>query len=311
MMRTGRILGASAMIACLALSAGCSSGGDGGGSTGTVSLFLMDRAVDDVTELHVTISEVWIKPSDGPAFALPMTTTPLSVNLLELDPDSASVLVDEAVIDAGSYDWVEFVILDSDIADSYAITLSGGMVPVDVDVPSGRIHLGGGFDLADNEAVRILFDWDVRKGLTYAVGRNVLLLRPAFRILDVSPVSPSASDALSGMVSGTISAATIAADEICQYLGDPVVYFFEGDVIPDDYDGEPPEAVTTVDATLVPGTSDYEYTAILAPGEYTVAFTCLGQFDADDTDDDLVFLEPLTPGTIIIDAETPLEGVDF
>lgn len=285
--------------------AGC--GGGSSASTGTLSISLMDRPVDDVTELYVTISEVWIKPQGGgPAFEVPMTSTPMTVNLLALNDENASVLVDEAVISADSYNWIELKIEDADISDSYAMTTAGGMVPVDVDVPSGKIRLVSGFDVGPNQAVRFLFDWDVRKGLTEAVGRQVYLLRPAFRVLDVDEY---------GSLSGTIFADTIAMDATCQGVADPavgkVVYVFEGDVTPDDIDGIDPDPLTTVDAVLNLATSDYDYRTILMPGDYTVAFTCLGDTDDDDESEELDFLFPIAGNPVTVIAATPVENIDF
>lgn len=305
-MKSNRLTFRSSIVLLATIIAGC--GGSGGTSNSTVSISLMDRSVDGVTELYVTISEVWIKPTgSGPAIQLPMTTTPLTVNLLELNDTNASVLVDEAVVDAGSYNWLEMKIEDTDISESYAMTTLGGMMPVDVDVPSNRIRLVSGFDVGPNQAARFLFDWDVRKGLTEAVGRQTYLLRPAFRMLDVDEY---------GAVSGTISADTISLDATCQAVADPaigkVVYFFEGDVVPDDVDGADAEPLTTVDAVLNVVTSNYDYRAVLMPGdEYTVAFTCLGDLDTDAISEDLDFIGPVEDGPISVTAGTPVEGVDF
>lgn len=304
-MKTNRLTWAISIILLAAVTGGC--GGSGGGSNGSVSISLMDRPVDGVTELYVTISEIWIKPNgSGPAIQLPMTQTPLTVNLLELDDSNASVLVNEAVVDAGSYNWIEMRIEDSDITESYAMTVAGGMVPVDVDVPSDKIRLVSGFDVEPNQAVRILFDWDVRKGLTEAVGRQTYVLRPAFRVLDIDEY---------GAVSGTIAADTISLDATCSAVADPaigkVVYFFEGDVTPDDIDGVDADPLTTVDAVLNVATSDYNYRTILMPGDYTVAFTCLGDLDTDDNSEDLGFLSPNTAGPVTVTAAVPVDDVDF
>ena len=299
-------LGRQCAILLFAMTAaGC--GGSGSVSTGTLSVSLMDRPVDGVTALYVTISEVWIKPQGGgPAEQVPMTSTPLTVNLLALNDGNASVLVDEAVISAGSYNWIELQIQDSDISDSYALTTVGGMVPVDVDVPSNKIRLVSGFDVGPNQAVRFLFDWDVRKGLTEAVGQQRYLLRPAFRVLDVDEY---------GSLSGTIFADTIAMDATCQSVPDPaigkVVYVFEGDMTPGDIDGIDPDPLTTVDAVLNLATSDYDYRTILMPGDYTVAFTCLGNIDSDDNSEELDFLSPINGNPVTVTAGTPVDNVDF
>ena len=170
-MHTGKSGLKVAILFCAAAAAGC--GGSSSG-TGTVSVSLMDRPVDNVTALYVTIDKVRIKrQGDGPAEELPMTTAPLTVDLLSLTDENAAVLVDEAIVEAGTYNWVEFVIDDSDITKSYAMTTTGEQTPVDVDVPSGSIRLVSPFEVAENQAVRFLFDWEVSTGLTEAVGRNL------------------------------------------------------------------------------------------------------------------------------------------
>ena len=305
-MLSGKITKTGTVLLCATVMGACSSGS--GSSTGTVSYSLMDRPVDGVNELYVTISEVWLKPTgSGPAFQVEMTSTPLTVNLLELNDENASVLVDEAVVPAGSYNWVELKIEDTDINESYAMTTAGGMVPVDVDVPSNKIRLVSGFDVGPNQAVRFLFDWDVRKGLTEAVGQNALLLRPAFRILDADEY---------GSISGTIASTTIGVEATCQEVIDPnapgkVVYIFAGDVMPDDMDGADPEPVTTVDAVFNADTGGYDYRAVVMPGDYTVAFTCGGVLDTDEASEDLTFLNPIVPGVVAVTAELPAENVAF
>lgn len=291
-------------LLCAGLISACSSSDDNG--SGTLSVSLMDRPVDGVTELWVTISEMWLKPAgDGPAFELPLTNTPIQVNLLDLTDQTAELLVDEAVVDAGSYNWIELRVEDADVGDSYAITDIGGMEPVDIDVPSGKIKLVSGFSVGDNQAIRLLIDWDVRKGLTDPVGREGYLLRPAFRVLDVDEL---------GSVSGTITQTTFDLEDSCTAKSNAdegnVVYVFEGDVTPDDIDDVSPDPVTTVDA--IPGVDGgYDYRFVIEPGDYTIAFTCQGLDDTDEVSEDLVFLSPNVEQPITVVAEAELTDVDF
>jgi hypothetical protein len=268
-------------------------------STGTLSISLMDRPVDGVTELWVTIDEVWIKPQGGgPAFELPMTSAPITVDLLSLTEQNAAILVDEAVVEAGSYNWIEFKIDDSDISKAYAMTMAGGMTPVEVDVPADRIRLVSGFEVGPNQAVRFLFDWEVDTGLTEAVGRGLYILKPTFRVLNIDEY---------GSVSGKLTNATAMSVPACDTDTTPkVVYFFEGDFAIDGWDGVNPEPVTTVDAVFDMGTGDYPYQAILMPGDYTIGLTC----NADDENPD--FLAPLSGERLItVAGEPPLTDVDF
>jgi hypothetical protein len=268
---------------------------------------LMDRPVDDVTALFVTITDVHIKPKgDGPAVELPMTTTPMTVDLLSLTADNAALLVDDAVVEAREYNWVEFGIDDSDITKAYAITNSGGHMPIEIDVPSDKIRLVSGFTVGENQAALFLFDWEVARGLTHAVGRDVYILKPAFRVLRVDEL---------GSISGRLTGATASGDAVCSTVLDPMVgkvaYFFEGAATPDDIDGIDPEPVTTADARYDSESGDYLYRALLMPGDYTVAFTCLGDIETEDGDEDLMFLAPIVDEVITVTADAAIENVDF
>jgi hypothetical protein len=121
----------------------------------------------------------------------------------------------------------------------------------------------------------------VRKGLTEAVGRDVYLLRPAFRVLTDY-----------GSVSGTISADTmLSQDANCYRDGvnpamGKVVYIFDGHVAPGDIGADGQELVTTV-----------------------------GDTDTDEKSEDLAFLSPIaeefTDGFVTVTAGISLENVDF
>jgi hypothetical protein len=299
-MRLNDVLRPAAIVLCVSALGACSGGSD---PKGTVSVSLMDRPVDGITELHVTISEVWLKPQgEGAAFQLDMTEAPKTVDLLELGDENASVLVDEAVVPAGTYNWIEMKIDDTDISESYAMTDAGGMEPVDVDVPSGKVRFVSGFEVGENQAARFLFDWDVRKGLTEAVGQNVLLLRPAFRILDVDEY---------GSISGTISSTTAEGCGATPDSSGMVVYVFEGEVTPDDMDGAAPEPLTTADPVFDVGTGDWSYRTVVMPGSYTVALACDGDMDTDLVDDTLTFADPADGILVDVTAATPVEDVNF
>jgi hypothetical protein len=120
-------------------------------------------------------------------------------------------------------------------------------------------------------------------GLTAPPGQAGYLLKPAFRIVDLQEY---------GGIEGTVDTALITA-ESC--TSDPNtgegndVYVFEGaGVVPDDVDGVGAQPLTTARVTLNNTTGNYGYTVpFLAPGAYTLAFTCQG---GDDVSPD-----PLVP----------------
>lgn len=295
--------------------AGCS-----GGSSGTpaaqnspgkaeLSVSLMDAPVDDVIEVNVEITKLTLKPEgDGPAFDLPMVTSPITVNLLELTEDNAALLVDGAAIEPGKYEWLRMDVnarIDGD-TDSYVVTDTGAWE--EIFVPSGRVRLVSGFEASANEALMLIFDWDLRKGLVHPPGLGGYILKPAFRVIGTEAF---------GRISGTIDVATVTlAANDCNDDSDTddfdvgnSVYIFAGlDVVPDDVDEEADVTpLATVDAVLNDDSTGYDYSTLLPFGDYTVAFTCQAANDGAETnetgnavpaDDTVGFLEPAVNVTL-------------
>jgi hypothetical protein len=278
----------------IATLAACS--GDGGSSAGrsTLSVSLMDAPVDGVTAVYVRITSMWIKPASGPAVELPLANAPLNVNLLALTDTNAAILINEAVVQPGTYEWLAMdIAAERGVRDSYVLTQTGGEQDIDLSVPSGRVRLVSGFEVAPNQAVRLLFDWDMRQGLVNPPGQHQYFLKPAFRMLDVTEY---------GVLEGTIAAATVgthldpavnncAADDNVDLAEGNVVYVFEGEATPDDVDGTD-DPVTTIEATRN-NAGDYVYRTLIDPGTYTVAFTCEAGNDDPEIADDITFLSPV------------------
>jgi len=287
-----------------------------------LSISLMDAPVDDVEEVHVEITRLTLKPQgNGPAFDLPMEESPVTVDLLELTEDDAAILVDGASIEPGAYNWLSMDVNASidGVTDSYVVTDTGAWE--EIVVPSGRVRLVSGFEVEAGEAVLLIFDWDLRKGLVHPPGRGGYILKPAFRVISAESL---------GRVSGTIDldVVTLAAND-CNADSDTddfdvgnSVYVFEGlDVVPDDLDEE--DDVTpfaTVDAVLNEDSTGYEYSTILPFGDYTVAFTCQAANDEaesnetgneDPADDTVGFIEPAVNVTLSDEPGESSAVVDF
>ena len=298
-MKTQKGIRVATIVALAAFTGACSGGSDS--NVGDISVSMMDRPVDGVVELNITVTEFWIKPQgSGPAFQLDMVDTPVTVNLLELSVDDPAIFVDRANIPAGTYNWLEMTVDDSSTTEAYAITDDGMMKPLGIDVPSDRVRLINDLEVGPNDSVRLLFDWDVRKGLTEAVGRDLYILKPVIRVLDIEEF---------GSVVGKIAGTTVmAAENDCNadsdiaedYSVGNIIYVFEGPVEPGEIGVVEP--YTTVEAKDEDNDGDYEYRAALMPGTYTIAATCQG---ADDSDgDDLLdpvtfFLEPTAGDEVV------------
>jgi hypothetical protein len=297
-MKHKKIFGRMACALAITALVGCSGGG-GGSSTpqsARLSVSLMDAPVDGVTAVYVKITSMWIKREGSPAVELPLTNAPFTVNLMALTDTNAAILVNEAVIEPGTYEWLAMdVAAERNVRDSYVLTETGGEEEIDLRVPSGRLRLVGGFEVDPNEAVRLLFDWDMRQGLVFPPGQGRYFLKPAFRMLDVTAY---------GRLQGTIAAATVgtsldaaanncATDDNTNLDEGNVVYVYSGTpTLPlDDVDGTG-DPVATVEATRN-SVGDYVYRTLIAPGTYTVVFTCEGGNDDPEAEDDITFKDPV------------------
>ncbi len=325
------LLAASIGLALAACSSSDSGNPSGPGSTqpnnsAELSISLMDAPVDNAVEVNLEITGLFIKPEDGPAEELPLTETPFETDLLTLTDENPALLVENALIEAGAYEWLRLevnAVIDGSTDDSYVVNDVNEWK--ELFVPSGRVQLVGGFEVVANESVEFLFDWDLRSGLVLppglgGIGTDVYLLKPTIRVLDTN---------FRGRLSGTISMDTVMApDNECDADSEPgeydvgnAVYIFAGTgVTPDDIDDEGDTApIATVDAELSDDSTVYEYSTVLDEGDYTVAFTCQAANDdpeANDTgnemeEDDTVAFVATADITIIGDAEDPDVEVDF
>jgi hypothetical protein len=300
------------IAALAAIIAACSSGNDS--NQGTISVSLMDRPVDGITELNITVTEFWIKPQgNGPAFELDMVDTPVTVNLLELTVDNPAIFIDRAKIPAGTYNWLEMRVDDSSSSATHAMTDEGLMREVDIDVPSDRVRLINHFEVEPNDSVRLLFDWDVRKGLTEAVGRGLYILKPVIRVLDVEEFASVIGEIASMTVMAPENDCNADSDTDMVYAVGNVIYVFEGAVSPGEIGVVDP--YTTVEATDENNDGNYEYRASLMPGTYTIAATCQGGNDGDSNDGldpTTFFLAPISgDGVVTFDTAGDIDGPSF
>lgn len=281
---TGAGLAAALLAAC--------GGGSGGGGTGTVSLAITDAPVDGVSEVVVEFEAIELKPREGAPIRFEFTE-PLSVDLRSLTGDNTEVLLNGEAVPAGEYNWIRLVVNAAfdNVMDSYVLTEGGQQV--ELRVPSGEVRLVSGFTVVQGGELSFVVDWNLRLGLTDPPGQPGYLLRPAFRVIDLQEA---------GAIEGSVALALLS-DPAC--TSDPnsgdgnEVYVYAGaGVVPDDIDGTEPEPVTTARVDPDDGSGAWRYrVAFLAPGDYTVAFTCQA---ADDLapDPEAAGADPATDNAI-------------
>jgi len=274
-MKNTRFLAVLAGTAALVVLPGC---GDGGG-TGKLSLAITDAPVDGATAVVVQFTGVEVKPADGSARTFAFAA-PRQINLMALTGTDSELLLDEAEVPSGQYEWVRLMVDASEdgIADSY-IDLEDGSRH-ELEVPSGDqsgLKLHSGFAVPNGGEANFTLDFDLRKSVHEPMDAgDSYKLRPTLRIVD---------NATSGAIAGTVQSELVP--EGCA----PAVYVFAGSgVTPDDVDAVAPEPVSSAMPALNAGTGDYDYTVgFLATGPYTVTFTCDADADNPATDDTLVF----------------------
>jgi Domain of unknown function (DUF4382) len=267
----------------IAILAGCGGGGGGGGS-GALSLAITDAPVDGVEQVIVEFTGVTLKPAGGAAFDVEFDA-PVTVDLKALDAGNSELLLDGEIVPAGRYEWLRLAVNAEfdDRFDSYVVEDGGGQV--ELRVPSGAnsgLKLVSGFTVVAGGESSFVIDWNLRQGLVKPPGQPGYKLQPALRITDMQEF---------GSIEGMVDAALVTA-ESC--TSDPntgegnAIYLFAGaDIAVDDIDGIDPEPLTIADVRLDETSGEQRFRAtFLAPGDYTLAFTC--QAGDDEVPDDEV-----------------------
>jgi len=151
--------------------------------------------------------------------------------------------------------------------------------------------LVSGFTVGSSGAVDYTIDFDLRKDLTCPAGQSpVCILKPADRLIDNTKVGN-----IQGVVSNTL------IPDGCS----PGVYLYSGTVTaPEDMNssGQASDTNLPISSKVPVATSQppyyYQFT-FLAPGSYTVAFTCQAAADDPDKADSAVSFAPVNTGIAV------------
>lgn len=271
--------------------AACGGGGDSSGTNsgaGTqqqsgFSLAITDAAVDDALQVVVSFNSVTLKPSEGKAMVFDFEPAK-SIDLLALQGNASQVLLDAVDIPSGDYDWIRLGVIadDCEASDPASfIELSDGSIEP-LFVPSGAqsgLKLNSGFSLATGGMGDFVIDFDLRKSVVKPNGKSCHHLKPSMRLVD---------NLVAGEIFGTVEADLLFAEGCGEASA---VYVFAGaDAIIDD-EGSPTPPLTSALVSLNEDTGMYEYNAaFMAPGDYSVAFTCQSGLDNPETDDEINFI---------------------
>ncbi len=311
------------LVAC---DGGSSGGGDGSTPTGTLNVSVTDAAVDSAEQVLVQFTGVTVKPSQGEAQTFPLsgdsqscqdyfagnepTPTPVGeptircIELKQLQGTNTADLLAGVVLTAGNYNWMRLdVDAQKGIMDSI-IEVNTGEV-YSLYVPSGSetgLKLNTGFTILAGGNHDFVIDFDLRKSVNKPKGFADYRLIPSLRMIDL---------AASGNIVGVVDPARLTAAGCTGDVntGDGfAVYVYEGGAgTPIGEEGSSNAPLTSASVSLDADANQWRYTVgFVAPGEYTVAFSCQAADDsAADPDNGIVFTESQdSPIMIIADQDS-------
>jgi hypothetical protein len=275
-------------VALTALSA-CGGGGGDGPQTGTLSIAVTDTPIDaGITKVNVLFTGIEVKPENGPSILFDYTPDERMIDLLRLQGEASEYLIEDEVVPAGRYLWARLhVKAEKDVHDSTVEYEGGEVYPL--YIPSGAqsgLKLVSGFVVPAGGRADFVIDWNLAAAVGAPPGQDPnRFLRPALRITD---------RAESGVIRGTVAPELIDANNPDGCAGGNRVYLFarpdEGETAIDDMDELVDDGRAEVEASAgVSYSADrdaWEWVfGFVAPGDYTVAFTCSSTVDDSMVDD--------------------------
>src|SRR5688572_17900247 len=239
---------------------------------GELSLSITDAPVDGATSVIVTFLGVELQPANCDRISVAYDA-PRQIDLLALQGGLSEPLLDGVTVPAGPYAWVRLMVGASSGGES-TISLADGTTHPLV-IPSGEesgLKLHGGMTVAAGGVSNFTVDFDLRQSVHDPMGANQpYILRPTLRLVD---------NQQAGGIAGSIDAALLTPG--CS----AAVYAYSGAaVLPDDIGGAGAAPVQTTLVEVPPSGPASYMLGMLAPGEYTVAFTCMAAADTPDADE--------------------------
>jgi len=317
-----------------------SCGGDSGGSSsspGTVSLGLSDAPVGDLSEVVITIDGIKLKRKDGDdcddntesddcAYIDHFTddgddVDTVQVDLLKLQGSDNKIIVEEIELEAGEYDQLRLSVIDEDTNYSWVKEKATGDALKLLKVPSDELKLGG-FTVESGGVQVFIIEFNLHKAMTYNPGPDRYILKPrGVRVVDVETAASISGEVDIELFDGNNTSPCMDKEDV--NVGN-VIYLYQGHVLnnvdnlADNFDSDVDDNVP--DAAIAPyasetvaeedGTYTYEI-AYLAPGNYTLAFTCEAEEDDSERFDGIVIPSPDTQIVELNLAEGESKTCDF
>lgn len=254
--------------------------------TGVVTLALGDAPVDSLVAVNFTVTGVAFGGESGSTSSEAHDTftfdSPKTFNLLDYQSGQNgqfyNLITSEDVL-AGRYTWVR-LLLDPDhppeVVEKNTLQHHEIALP-DNDMAELTLTTDSGLVVYAGEANRYAIDLDLHRSLHKNLNGNYVL-QPVNRLIDLN------DDNLYS-ISGSLN---VSRPNGCTGS----LYLFRGAVTPDDLDAgattsrQPNDSVEPYLVNLIGDGQTYFEIDYLAPGSYTLAFTCDTEADDPDRDDD-------------------------
>jgi len=305
------ILAASVLTALAACGGGSGGGGaDTSSSPGTVSLGLSDAPVGDLSEVVITIDGIELRRKDGDdcddetesddcAYIDHFTdegdvVDTVQVDLLKLQGSDNKIIVEEIELEAGEYDQLRLSVIDEDTNYSWVKEKATGDALKLLKVPSGELKLGG-FTVESGGVQVFIIEFNLHKAMTYNPGPDRYILKPrGVRVVDVETAASISGEVGSELLNGTPPCDVNVGNVIYLYQGHDLDVDNLADNFDSDVDGSAPDtAIAPYASEIVAADGSYEI-AYLAPGSYTLAFTCEAEKDDSEVWDEIAIPSPDT-----------------
>jgi hypothetical protein len=144
--------------------AACGGGGGGGGSSdsGTVAMSVTDAKPllpENVTNLFVEFSEVWVHKSGQGWIQLDLVESAYTIDLLQFQDGSTTELVPPTILDSGKYTQVRIAVSEATMRFDNGVTTEDRTV----EIPSENLKTDKNFtiDVTDDSAMDIVIHFDL------------------------------------------------------------------------------------------------------------------------------------------------------
>lgn len=188
---SGLLRSAAVLLAGLALLSGCD--GDGGGSTGVLSLSITDQPACGYEHVFITVEKVRVHQSaaagdnDAGWYEIPIIDAPRRIDLLTLTNGVLESL-GQTVLPAGKYTQMRLV-----LAANRGAPLANAVVPTHMsetalDTPSAQqsgLKMNVDITVAPDQVADFVLDFDACKSVVKAGNSGKYLLKPVVRVIPV------------------------------------------------------------------------------------------------------------------------------